>query len=47
MEGIEFFQKLGKACDDVVSAYESKDETEIENALGRFMLLMIQMDCLK
>lgn len=44
MEGIEVFKKLGKACDDVVKAYESGNETEIENALGRFMLLMIQMD---
>ena len=47
MEGIEFFKKLGKACDDVVKAYESNNESEIENAMGRFILLMIQLDALK
>ena len=47
MEGVEYFVKLRDACDDVIKAYESKEEKEIENALGRFMLLMIQMDALK
>lgn len=47
MESIEFFRKLGKACDDVVKAYESNSETEVENAMARFIVLMIQMDALK
>lgn len=47
MEGIEAFKKLRDVADDVVKAYESNDEKEIENAIGRFMLLMIQLDALK
>jgi hypothetical protein len=47
MDNIEMFKKLRDAADDVVKAYESNDEKEIENALGRFMLLMIQLDALK
>jgi len=47
MEGIDFFVKLRNICDDIVNAYESKDEAEIENALGHFMLLIIQMNALK
>ncbi len=47
MDGIEIFIKLRDACNEVIKAYESKDETAIENALGKFMLLMVQLDCLK
>lgn len=39
--------KLRDACNEVIKAYESKDETAIENALGKFVLLMVQLDCLK
>ena len=47
MEGIEVFKKLRDVCDEVIKAMESKDETAFENALGRFMLLMLQLDALK
>jgi len=46
VEGIEVFRKLRDACDDVVKAIESNDEKETENAIGRFMLLMMQLDTL-
>jgi len=47
MEGIDFFIKLRDVSDEVIKAFESKDESAIENALGKFALLMIQMDCMK
>lgn len=47
MEGIQMFKKLRDVCDEVVKALESKDEAAAENALGKFMLLMVQLDCLK
>jgi len=47
MEGIEYFEKLRDAADDVVQAYKSNDENELGNALGRFALLMIQLDAMK
>ncbi|MHB8983757.1 MAG: hypothetical protein ACYC4E_00180 [Carboxydocellales bacterium] len=47
MEGIELFIKLRDACDAVVKAYESDDAEAIQNSLGRFMLLMIQLDAIK
>ncbi len=47
MEPVEMFKKLRDTCDDVVKAMESNNEKEIENALGRFMVLMIQLDALK
>lgn len=47
MDSIEIFKKLRDVCDEVVKAYESKDEAAIEGALGKFMLLMVQLDCLK
>ena len=47
MEGIEVFRKLRDVCDDVIKAFESNDEAAIENSLGRFMLLMVQLDAIK
>lgn len=47
MNCIEIFKKLRDACDDVIKAYESNDAAETENALGKFMLLMVQLDALK
>lgn len=47
MEGIEFFKKLHEVSGDIVAAYESEDEKEIENVMGRFILLMVQADALK
>lgn len=47
MESIEIFRQLRDACDEVVTAYESKNENAIEVALGKFMFLMLKLDCLK
>lgn len=47
MEGIDVFKKLRDVCDEIVKAYESKDDTAIENGLGKFMLLMLQLDAIK
>lgn len=47
LDGIEFFKKLRDVSDAVVQAMDSGDEEKIETALGRFMLLMVQMDALK
>lgn len=47
MEGVEIFKKLRDSCDEVIKAYESEDEAAIENALGKFLLLMFQLDALK
>ena len=47
MEGIEVFKKLRDVCDEVVKAYESNNEKEIEAAFGRFMMLAIQLDAIK
>jgi len=47
MGGIEIFIKLRDICDEVIKAYESENQKAIENALGKFMLLMVQLDCLK
>lgn len=47
MESIELFKKSRDAADDVVKAYESNDEKEIEIALCRFMLLMVKFGAIK
>lgn len=47
MGGIEVFKKLRDACDEVIKAYENENESEIENALGKFLLLMMKLDCLE
>jgi hypothetical protein len=44
---IEVFKKIRDTCDDVIKAFESGDEKELENAAGRFVLLMVQLDSLK
>jgi len=31
------FKKLRDACDEIISAMESEDETATENALGKFI----------
>lgn len=43
MEPIESFKKLRDVCDDVIKAYESEDEKEIESAMGRFLFLCLQL----
>lgn len=47
MESIEIFKKLRDVCDEVIKAIESNDDAAIENALGKFMLLMVQLDAIK
>ncbi|AKL96635.1 hypothetical protein CACET_c31910 [Clostridium aceticum] len=47
MEQIEFFKKLRDTSDLVAKAIENGNTEEIENALGRFMLLMVKLDALK
>jgi len=41
------FKKLRDACDEIISAMESEDETATENALGKFIVLMMKFDALK
>jgi hypothetical protein len=47
VEPLEMFKKLRDVCDEVVNAMESEDETATENALGKFMVLMMKLDALK
>ncbi len=47
MEDIEVFKKLRDVCDEVIKAYKQGNEKAVEDALGRFMLLMMQLDALK
>lgn len=47
MEGIEVFKKLKDICDEVIKAHESNDEQAMENAVGKFMLLMLRLDAIK
>ena len=47
MDGLEVFKKLRDTCAEVVDALESEDAEKTETALGKFMLLMAQLDCLK
>ncbi len=47
MESIEIFKKLRDSCDEVIKACESQDETAIENAFAKFLLLILQLDALK
>ena len=46
-EMIKVYRKLGEACNDVANALEGDDEKELENAMGRFVILCMQMDALK
>lgn len=47
MDSLEVFKKLRDACDEIIKAIEGNDESQLEIALGKFMLLMIQLDCIK
>ncbi|MEH7503276.1 hypothetical protein V7152_14905 [Neobacillus drentensis] len=44
---LEFFKKLHEVSGDIVIAYESDNDKELENAMGRFIMLMLQADALK
>ncbi|MGX5475943.1 hypothetical protein [Bacillus toyonensis] len=47
MEPIEVFKKLRDVCDDIIKAHDSGDEKEIESAMGRFIMVCMQLDALK
>jgi hypothetical protein len=44
---IEFFKKLHEVTGDIVQSFEKEDEKEIESAIGRFIMLMLQADSFK
>lgn len=46
-ETIEMYKKLRDVCDDIVRAYENEDEKELESAVGRFILVCMQLQTLK
>ena len=43
LEGIEVFKRIRDVCDDILKAYESENEKEFEAAMGRFLMLMIEL----
>ncbi len=47
MDTIEIFRKMRDVCDGVVKAMEIEDAEATEAALGKFMLLMVQLEALK
>lgn len=44
---IYLFIKIRDACDRVIKAYELDDEEKVMDSLGRFMLLMMELDAIK
>ncbi len=47
MEPIETFKKLRDSCDAIIKALESEDIEAIESAMGRFLMLMLELEALK
>lgn len=47
MEALEKFKKLRDISNEIVIAIENEDEEALNAAMGKFLLLMIQLDCLK
>ena len=47
MEPIEMFRKLRDVSDEVVKAMEREDAEATENAMGKFMILMMKLDAIK
>ena len=45
--GIESIRRLRNACDAIVQASDAEDEQAIEDALGKFLLALMQLDALK
>lgn len=43
---IAFFKKLHEVSGEIVSACKKEDEKEIESAMGRFIVLMLQAEAL-
>lgn len=46
-EVVKVYRKLGEACNDAANAIENDDEKGLETALGRFVILCMQLDALK
>ncbi len=44
---VELIRKMRDTCDQLVKALVNEEEDEIESALGRFMLLMMQMNAME
>lgn len=47
MEPLEMFNKLRDVSGEIVDALECGDEEKVEVAMGKFMSLMLRLDCLK
>ncbi|KLU64031.1 hypothetical protein DEAC_c40250 [Desulfosporosinus acididurans] len=47
MDILEMFKKLRDVSGEVVEALENGDEEKAKTAMGKFLLLMIQLDALK
>lgn len=47
MDGIEVFRKLRDVCNEIVTAYDTGNESDLENAMGKFMVLAVQLDAIK
>lgn len=47
MNQLEFFKKLRDISGEIVEALETENESNLESAMGRFLVLMLQADALK
>ncbi|MED0676975.1 hypothetical protein ABEV55_12275 [Aneurinibacillus thermoaerophilus] len=47
MDHLEFFKKLRDTSGEIVTAMESEDDVQLEQAMGKFILLMLKADALK
>ncbi|MED0757399.1 hypothetical protein P4S93_18090 [Aneurinibacillus thermoaerophilus] len=47
METLEFFKKLRDTSGEIVTAMENEDEAQLEQAMGKFVVLMLKADALK
>lgn len=47
MDVLEMFKKLRDVSGEVVEALENEDTEKTETAMGKFLLLMVQLEALK
>lgn len=47
MDGLDFFRKLRDVTSSIVDAMEKEDAEALENAMGKFLYLMVQADAIK
>lgn len=47
MEVIERFKQIRDISNEIVIALENEDEEALETAMGKFIMLMMKLDCLK